>query len=195
MYVIYRAALAVIYETFLTEFLMRFSPRDRTLTSAVILASASSSSWVRGRSRWAPLRLRGASWRSCKRRLVFLVCSLVDCRTDFRATEQQIRNGDPTQKCNLDHSPKTKRFSYNNDVLLIVIIYGISSYWFCLLTELELLIVIRGQEEKKANLLSAKSWNSWGILLLSSTLVFSVLFCSSLSFLGFGFGTFMGSLE
>lgn len=55
------------------------------LISAVILASASSSSCVRGWSRWAPLLLRGASWRSCKRRLVLRVCSLVDCRTDFRA--------------------------------------------------------------------------------------------------------------
>lgn len=59
------------------------------LASAVIFASASSSSCVRGRSRWAPLRRRGASWRSCKRRLVFLVCSLVDCRTDFRAKERK----------------------------------------------------------------------------------------------------------
>lgn len=77
----------------------KFLPKDRILISAVILASASSSSWVRGRSRWAPLRLRGASWRSCKRRLVFLVCSLVDCRTDFRAKERwntQLK-ADPSQ--------------------------------------------------------------------------------------------------
>lgn len=43
-------------------------------------------------------------------------------------------------------------------------------------------------------LLSAKSWNSCGILLLSSTLVFSVFFCSSEGLLGLGFATFMGSL-
>lgn len=68
-----------------------FSPKDLMLTSAVILASASSSSCVRGRSRWAPLRRRGASCRSCRRRLVFLVCSLVDWRTDFRASEHKTR--------------------------------------------------------------------------------------------------------
>lgn len=69
----------------------KFSPKDLMLISAVILASASSSSWVRGRSRWAPLRRRGASCRSCRRRFVFLVCSLVDCRTDFRAKEYKTR--------------------------------------------------------------------------------------------------------
>lgn len=67
-------------------------PKDRMLSSAVILASASSSSCVRGRSRWAPRRLRGASWRSCKRKLVFRVCSLVDWRTDFRAKEWRWHN-------------------------------------------------------------------------------------------------------
>lgn len=41
---------------------------------------------------------------------------------------------------------------------------------------------------------SAKSWNSCGILLLSSTLVFSVFFCSSNVFFGLGLATFIGSL-
>lgn len=44
-------------------------------------------------------------------------------------------------------------------------------------------------------LLSPKSWNSCGILLLSSTLVFSIFFCSSEGLLGLGFATFIGSLD
>lgn len=45
------------------------------------------------------------------------------------------------------------------------------------------------------NLHSPKSWNSCGILLLSSTLVLSVFFCSSLGLLGLGFTTFIGSFD
>lgn len=141
------------------------------LISAVILASASSSSCVRGRSRWAPLRRRGASCRSCRRRLVFLVCSLVDCRTDFRANEYKSQ-----QK--LTYKPE---FDFTNlqrcDVSFLVSVN--LSVCMC--------------ERAVAILRSAKSWNSCGILLLSSTLVFSVFFCSSNVFFGLGLATFMGS--
>lgn len=42
-------------------------------------------------------------------------------------------------------------------------------------------------------LLSPKSWNSCGILLFSSTFVFSIFFCSSEGLLGLGLATLMGS--
>ena len=73
-----------------------FLPSDLTLTSAVILASAKSSSWVSGRSWWAPRRLLGASCRNCSRMLVLRVCSLVDWRTDLRTVEvdeKDVREG------------------------------------------------------------------------------------------------------
>lgn len=135
-------------------------------SSAVILASASSSSWVSGRSRWAPLRRRGASWRSCRRRLVFRVCSLVDCRTDFRAKKK--KNAD---KGNMKHNDMNLKPS---GTMSDAVVKHSHDVWF------------------EENLLSPKSWNSCGILLLSSTLVFSVFFVST-GFLGLGLGTLIGS--
>lgn len=71
-------------------FLMPLSPRttdwpsERKLSSSVILASLSSSSWVSGRSQWGPFRRRDWPCLSCTRRNVCRVCSAVDWRIDFR---------------------------------------------------------------------------------------------------------------
>lgn len=170
-----------------------FSPSDRMLISAVIFASASSSSWVRGRSRWAPRRLRGASWRSCKRRFVFRVCSLVDCRTDFRAI-QELRNAVLKTK---QKNSWIKLFKHvcNFPTILWSIHWMHTTGRF-----MHPSFQIKGKHYGSISrrfreiLLSAKSWNSCGILLFGSTLVFSVFFCSSV-LLGLGFGTFIGSLD
>lgn len=187
-------------------------PKDRMLSSAVILASASSSSCVRGRSRWAPRRLRGASWRSCKRKLVFRVCSLVDWRTDFRAKEWRWHNtehdklrtytGNEQYQNSKEPSLVFKRITewLLNDHTQTFLEEAVAKVtWH---TRLSHNIYTGGHfncnflwESVFAEiLLSPKSWNSCGILRLSSTFVFSVFFCSSEGLFGFGLTTFIGSL-